>query len=259
MMWRLGVVGFPIEHSLSPTLHAAGLVQADLQGTSQAIAMRDEPGEGLRELLGLSFDALSVTMPLKRRAHDLCDVRDAYATRTGVVNSLLVRDGQVLGACTDGLGFVDAVRAQFAVSPEGMNVVVLGTGGAARAIVDALVAARVQSVALHARSAPAVADLSALYPNVYDHSHRPAVVDLVVNTLPVHARLEGAPAPHYDEGTFAVDVTYEPRQSAWLAACVAQGCRGVNGLGMLAFQAARQMSWWWRQEISGDRLLEVVL
>ena len=112
-------------------------------------------------MLGTRFDALSVTMPLKGVAGALCDELDDAARRTGSVNSLLVADGVVHGACTDGQGFVDSLRAQFGAIVEGMDVVVLGAGGAARAIVDALSLAKVETVSISARNVAAATAIAA--------------------------------------------------------------------------------------------------
>src|ERR1700687_260097 len=132
MNWRLGVAGFPIDHSLSPKLHEAGLAQVGLTGTSERVALRESEAGRLGELLGTRFDALSITMPLKAAAAGACDVLEPVAARLGVVNSLLLRDGRVTGTATDGDGFVDSLRAQFDLEPDGLAVAVLGAGGAAR-------------------------------------------------------------------------------------------------------------------------------
>ena len=259
MIWRLGVVGYPVEHSLSPTLHVAGLKMAGLEGTSAKVPLGDNDREELRGLLGDSFDALSVTMPLKEFAATICDELDEVAQRSGVVNSLLVRDGRVIGANTDGQGLVDALAAQFSLSLADRHVVVLGAGGAARGIVDALVHERAASVTVFGRTAANVERLTSSYENVHDHTNAPRSVDLIVNTLPADAR------PGIDEmasgvnpETIALDVTYEPRLSPWRAAMAQRGCRSANGLGMLAYQAALQMRWWWECEIDAARLFEAI-
>jgi shikimate dehydrogenase len=257
MNWRLGVVGYPIGHSLSPRLHEAGLAIAGLEGTSQRIELKEDQVEQLRRLLGSSFDALSVTMPLKRVAAGLCVELDEVALRTGVVNSLLVRGGEVHGACTDGRGFVASLRAQFGANVEGMNALVLGAGGAAWGIVDALVEAKVGAVSIEGRSAAKVEEICRQYPNVVTAS-KAGHLDLLVNTVPVGGR--GVEAPHegVSTATICVDIAYEPEVSPWLAQHEAAGCRVANGLAMLAYQAALQMQWWWNTPIDGARLLEAI-
>ncbi len=259
MKWRLAVVGSPIAHSLSPVLHEAGLAMAGLDGTSTRVELNRDQGPRLRELMGSAYDAASVTMPLKAVAAGLCVRLDDAAARVGVVNSLLVREGELLGACTDGRGFVDSLVGGFGFSVPGTHVVVLGAGGAARGIVDALVEAKVGSVAVRSRTAERVLELTSRYDSGEADAPMGTPVDLIVNTLPTQGR---PPEPSLHDGvheqTLAVDITYEPRMSNWRALYERRGCRSANGLGMLAYQAARQMQWWFDTPIDGAKLLEVL-
>jgi shikimate dehydrogenase len=260
MSWRLGVAGFPVDHSLSPRLHEVGLALAGLEGSSTRIEVRKGEASRLAELMRSRFDALSVTMPLKAEAARICDWLDEPAQRTGVINSLLAHDGQVLGACTDGQGFVRAIVAEFAISLAGARTVVLGAGGAARGIVDALVHSGVESVSVYARTPANVAVLVDRYENVYDHEHSPSEIDLIVNTTPCASRAADDPVlAGTGVATLAVDITYEPRMSPWRTLYEQAGCRSTNGLGMLAFQAALQMEWWWDTRIDAAVLLEAIL
>jgi shikimate dehydrogenase len=253
MKWRLGVVGFPIEHSLSPRLHVAGLALAGLTGTSERVAISLEEFAVLEGLLGERFDALSVTMPLKELAASLCSHLDGPATRTAMVNSLLWRDGLIHGANTDGEGFVDALVSTLGLAPAGLSVAVIGAGGAARAVVDALANHGAGCISVLGRSPERVAWLA----ERYDVVGPAETFDLVVNTTPTLGR-DDQVLPGVTGETVAVDITYEPRRSPWLVAHEQRGCRSANGLGMLAFQAARQMSWWWGVPMDGEALLEVI-
>ena len=258
MRWRLAVAGRPIEHSLSPQLHARGLTLAGLRGESRRLDLGVDDVGRLHEMLVNSLDAVSITMPLKAPALALCDWVDPVATRLGVVNSLLTTQGRLLGTSTDGRGFVEALRWQFSLSPEELRVVVLGAGGAARAIVDALIEAGAAEVAVVGRSRENVEWFTSRYEGV-TASHGGGYVDLVVNTTPAAARTgEDQLLGGVRSTTVAIDITYEPRMSPWRAAFERLGCRSANGLGMLAFQAALQMQWWWEQPIDGARLLEEI-
>jgi shikimate dehydrogenase len=205
------------------------------------------------------FDALSITAPLKyeafQRSHELSDV----ARRTQSVNSLLQRDGVLYGDSTDGEGFINALRAEFGSVVENAHAVVLGAGGAASAVVDALVHHGVNSVVVHARNEGKVEELRGRYQNVFSSSlvYRP--VDLVVNTVPVAGRdVEAAVLQGVHHETVAVDITYDPRVSSWRTLYDEAGCRTMNGLAMLAYQAALQMQWWWGVDVDGAHLLEVL-
>ena len=256
MTWRTGVAGHPVAHSLSPTLHEAGFEMSARRGTSTRLDIGIDGAATLREVLGSQFDSLSITMPLKVTAATLCDELDATAAQTGSVNSMLWRDGRILGASTDGAGFVAAVTPLLGSSLAGLRVVILGAGGAARAIVHALAAAGVASVTVVGRSPENVERLVTAYPCAT--TELDGAVDLVVNTVAVSDRGEPETLAGVQHGTLCVDITYEPRVSAWLAHHDQAGCRTQNGLAMLAHQAALQMQWWWGVEIDGAKLLEVI-
>jgi shikimate dehydrogenase len=258
-MWRLGVAGSPIEHSLTPQLHEAALAMTGLEGASRRVELGAKDRAKLNKVVRKEFDALSLTMPLKGFGFEICDELDDVAKRTESVNSLLVRDGTLLGTSTDGAGFVNAVRGQFDTDVEGAHVVILGAGGAARGIVDGLVEAGAASIAVHGRTESKVEALVTKYANVYDFSLTYRPVDLIVNTTPIDGRTpEAAVMQGVGSHTIAVDITYEPRQSPWRALHDQTGCRTANGLGMLAYQAALQMQWWWGVELDGAKLVEVI-
>src|ERR1019366_6557889 len=219
----------------------------------------ESDAHALRDLMGITVDALSVTMPLKSAAAELCDQLDERAASLGVVNSLLWREGHLLGAATDGPGFVDSLRGVFDLTVENLYVVVLGAGGAARAIVDSLVLEGVHSVSVHGRSKANVERIVSRHPNVRDHTVLYRPVDVIVNTTPVPGREDAAAVMQgVTRDTIAVDITYEPRTSAWLALHAGLGCRHTNGLAMLAYTVARQMNWWWNTDLDGAQLIKAI-
>jgi shikimate dehydrogenase len=259
MNWRLGVAGSPIGHSLTPQLHDAALAMAGFEGSSRRVELGAKDKTKLNKVMRKEFDALSITMPLKEFAVEICDELDEVATRTQSVNSLLMRDGKLLGACTDGDGFVNALRGQFDATVEGAHVVVLGAGGAASAIIDGLVRHGVASVAVHGRNEAKVEALVARYKNVYDFSLTYRPVDVIINTTPIAGRIdEAAVMQGVGAHTIAVDISYEPRMSAWRELHERSGCASANGLGMLAYQAALQLQWWWDVPIDAAQLLKVI-
>ena len=259
MKWRLGVAGSPIDHSLTPQLHEVGLVLVGLEGTSRRVELGVRDQNKLNKMVRKEFDALSITMPLKGFGVEICDELDEVASRTRSVNSVLVRDGRLLGASTDGDGFVNALRGQFGTSVEGAHVVVLGAGGAASAIVEGLVRAGVASVAVHGRNVAKVDELVARYDHVYDFSLTYRPVDVIVNTTPIAGRVDDAAVMQgVGAHTIAIDITYEPRRTAWRALHERAGCPSANGLGMLAHQAALQMQWWWERPVDATKLLEAI-
>jgi shikimate dehydrogenase len=260
MNWRLGVVGSPVSHSLSPQLHEAGLRLAGLTGASTRVELPRDRAAELRELLTSDFDALSVTSPLKHAAFGLCDEVSDAAQRTESVNSLRLLDGRLSGISTDGEGFLISLEDTFGPVAANAHAVVVGAGGAASAIVDALVRHEAASVVVHGRTESKVEALTQRYGNVHSSSlvYRP--IDLIVNTVPVLGRnSEAAVLQGVRPDTIAVDITYEPRVTEWRKRYEAAGCRTMNGLAMLAYQAALQMQWWWGVTLEGADLLKVLV
>ena len=223
MIWRLGVAGSPIEHSLSPQLHEAGLRIAGLEGTSTRLELGQDKAPLLRGLLGETYDALSIVMRPKR-----------------------------------GAGLRESLRDGFGVSPLAMNVLVLGTGGAALSIIDALVDAGAASVQVLSRTEGNVDALGSRFAGVSAFTGETGEIDLIVNTTPARDRPEPVILAGVGEATIAVDISYEPRMSKWRARHEEVGCASANGLAMLAYQAALQMKWWWDLDIDAKVLLEVI-
>lgn len=239
-----GIIGDPITHSASPPIHNAAYAALGLDWIY--VAFRVEPGRAAEALAGaraLGMAGLNVTMPHKADAARACDDLSATAARLGAVNTVVIRDGRCVGDSTDGPGFLRAL-ADEGIDPCGLAVVLLGAGGAARAIAGALgdVGAR---VTIAARREDAAVSTAALVPGgtavVLDHADAAIeAADIVVNATPLGMREE---SPPFDVGCLGpgqvvVDTVYEPSETPLLAAARARGARAVNGLGMLVHQAA---------------------
>jgi len=256
--WRVGVVGFPIEHSLSPQLHEFGLRRAGLIGSSERIPLPLERAGELVSLMGNPFDALSVTMPLKKVAAEICHGLDPVAQRLGVVNTLRFRDGVLEGCAFDGPGFISALEGEWGVSAAGLRVLIDGAGGSALAIVDALATQGAASITVRARNPESAERLRQISPIVQTFEEFDGALDLVINTTPSSTRAAAFVDRGISAETVAIDVTYDPLWSPWRQAYADHGCRTSSGLAMLAYQAALTMQWWWGVEQSGHDLLEAI-
>jgi shikimate dehydrogenase len=182
-------------------------------------------------------------MPHKREAARACDHLEATATALGVVNTVWVRDGQLVGDSTDGAGFVDAAR-EGGVDLDAARVLVLGAGGAASAIVHAVRdAAAIRVWARRPDAATAVAALahSATVVPSADLPDAVAASDVVVNATPVGMRGENPPfdVQALHDGQTVIDTVYAPTETPLLAGARRHGAAAINGLGMLVHQAAR--------------------
>lgn len=251
-----GVIGDPVEHSLSPVLHNAALVELGLDWVYVAFPVPSGRGQtAVASMVELGIRGLSVTMPHKAGAAAACQRLSPVAERLGVANTVTNMSGALVGDSTDGAGFVDSLAEQ-GWSPEGRRCLVLGAGGAARAVVLALAeagAARVEVVARHSDQARAAAALAGPVGGLGSVEAAESA-DLVVNATPVgmvgveevgSAGLPlGLDETRLGPGQMVADLIYAPAVTPLLAAARARGSSTCNGLGMLIHQAARQVRTW---------------
>ncbi|WP_419728464.1 shikimate dehydrogenase [Lichenicola sp.] len=266
-----GLVGWPVAHSRSPRLHNEWLRRYGIDGAYVPLPV--PPGRlevALRGLQASGFAGVNVTIPHKLEAFRLSDVLSDAARRCGSVNTLrFAPDGSIVGDSSDGQGFVDSVRAA-GVDPSRGPALVLGAGGAARAIAAALQAARVQ-VHLANRTRARAEELAELLaeggdgpsPRVLDWGDREAALGdqaLLVNTTSIGmtgasearspCRLDQAPT-----GLVVCDIVYAPRVTPLLAEAGARGLRTVEGLGMLLHQARAGFADWFGVDPAVDAAL----
>lgn len=260
----VGVIGDPVAHSLSPTLHNAAFEALGLDWVYVAFPVpRGHGADAVAAVSALGLAGLNVTMPHKEDVAGACDelTEDAAALRS--VNTVVaLPGGRTLGDSTDGPGFLHAL-ADEGIDVAGRPVLVLGAGGAARAVILALgragasvtVAARrpdaAAAAALLARDArPAAFD--AVSPNTYS---------LVVNATPL-GMTDGDLLPINPEllhaGQAVVDLVYHPADTPLLTAARGEGALAVNGLGMLIHQAARSFTLWTGQPAPVDAMRAAV-
>jgi shikimate dehydrogenase len=246
-----GVIGDPVRHSLSPRLHNAAYRVLGLDWVFMAFEVPDgRAPAALDAARELGFVGLAVTMPHKRAMAALCDELSLGASALRSVNTVTVKtDGRTAGDSTDGDGFMRSL-VEADVDVAGRDVLVLGGGGAARAVAHALAGAGAH-VAVSARRAVAAQAAAALAPGAaIDWSNRAgaaSAVDIIVNATPVGmAGDPSLPLPEHvlGVGQVAVDLVYEPLETPWLAAARAHGAQPVSGLGMLVHQAALQVELW---------------
>ncbi len=252
-----GVIGSPIRHSLSPAIFNAAFTAAGLDWAYLAFDVPEgAAGLALGGMRALGIDGLSVTMPHKAAVLEGLDELSDDARALGAVNCITRHGGLLRGDNTDGPGFLDALRVDEGIDVAGLRCVVVGAGGAGRAVARALGGAGAGSIAVLNRSP----DAAAAIVQVVGSSARvgtPAdldAADLVVNATPlgmgVVVGTDGAPEPlpldpaRLREGQVVVDLVYHPAVTPLLAAARDRGLRTVNGLGMLIHQAAHAFRLW---------------
>jgi shikimate dehydrogenase len=256
-----GVIGTPIRHSLSPVIVNAAFEALDLDWAYFAFEVEpDEVGAALDGMRALGLGGLSVTMPHKERAAALVDRCSADAAALGAVNCIVPAGGELVGENTDGPGFIDALTADTGFDPTGCRAVVLGAGGAARAVVLALARAGAADIGVVNRTAANGERAVGLVPGVGRTATAAEAVPeagLVVNATPVGMTDQGLPM---DTGLLGpahtlVDLVYHPSVTPLLAAAAERGSTVANGLGMLVHQAAHAVRLWTGLEPPVDAML----
>lgn len=246
---RAAVLGSPVDHSLSPVLHAAAYAALGLTGWSYD---RHECTEaalpGFVDGLGPEWAGLSLTMPLKRVALDVADEVSPLAAATGAANTLVLRDGRRVAHNTDVAGIVAAlaeVDGMVPLPPAAGRAVVLGAGGTAQAALAALRELGILDVTVLVRSLARTAELRAaaerlgVAPVIDDSLGDPGPLvgaDVVISTLP-----RGAADALTGARGVVLDVVYAPWPTPFAAAAAAAGARVVSGAEMLLHQAVAQV------------------
>lgn len=262
----LAVLGWPVEHSLSPTMHNAALSAMDLDVSYLALPVPpDRVADVVSSLGTVGFVGANVTVPHKQTVVSCCDHLTDEARVVGAVNTLTWRDGALEGHNTDAIGLQ---RALDEVGAGRGPAVLLGTGGAARAAVVALVR-RGADVLVVGRRPEAARELAELGAQVAGDGgpvvgaaeldtavvrDRVAVAELVVNATPLGMGGEPLPDPFMELAAdqTAYDLVYAPPDTRFLQSAEAAGAHAHHGLSMLVHQAAVALEHWTGRDVPVD-------
>ncbi len=260
-----GVIGAPIAHSKSPQLHHHWLKTYGIAGHYIPMEVAPEDlAEALKTLPKLGFVGINVTIPHKEAVLALADLVTDRATLIGAANTLIFRkDGKVHADNTDGYGFIENLKTGApGWRPKEGPAAVLGSGGAARAVVASLLDAGVPEIYLANRTRVRADRLKSDFGsrvqvfdwvqagNMLDHA------DLVVNTtsLGMIGKNEmRVPLDGLRKGTFVTDLVYAPLKTRLLETAEEMGCVTVDGLGMLLHQAVPAFERWFGKRPEVDR------
>jgi shikimate dehydrogenase len=266
-MMRLGLTGYPLEHSLSPSIHQAALDYAHLKGSYTLFPISPDELPELKSLLVRlregEISGLNVTIPHKQTVIPMLDELTPEAQAIGAVNTIFCRDGKLLGANTDAPGFLADLQHAFPRKPwklaDRKHALVLGAGGAARALVYALlsdgwqvtIAARrpqqAEALAADMAGSKMAVSVAALQPETLRTFC--ADITLVVNTTPLgmFPQVDVSPWPQdlaLPEQAAVYDLVYNPRETRLVHEAHAAGLPAAGGLGMLLEQAALSFEIW---------------
>jgi shikimate dehydrogenase len=248
-----GVMGWPIKHSRSPRLHGYWIEKYRVDGVYVPLSVNpDELAVALRALRTLGFAGVNLTVPHKELALPVLDHVDPLARRIGAANTIVVRaDGTLAGSNSDAFGFIENIRSSALGWSPDAPAVVIGAGGAARAVIVALIDEGVRTVRVVNRTkerAARLADEFGIVPVEWG-SWRAALdgAGLLVNTTT--QGMAGEPALDVELASLPTqavvnDIVYVPLETPLLAAARRRGNRIVDGLGMLLHQARPGFKAW---------------
>lgn len=256
-----GILGNPVGHSFSPAIHNAAFNRLGINARYLAFEVEKHSlplaFEGVRSL---SLAGANVTIPFKEEAAGLVDeIPEDLDRCVGAINTIVNKEGMLYGYNTDMVGFLTALHEELSFNPDGKNVLVLGAGGAARAVVFALGRAHANRIIVHNRTFDRADALVSYAIDFFPESEIDAIdeisdvknekqgIDLVVNATSLGMKgdhsvpmdleiLEGSPSVY--------DLVYSPAQTPFLKAADKLGLPTANGLGMLAAQAALSFELW---------------
>jgi shikimate dehydrogenase len=261
--YLLGVIGWPLGHSLSPLLHNWALGATGLGGGYHAWPIQpDRLGAFMLSMRLLRIWGCSVTIPFKQRVIPFLDGLTDQARRTGAVNTIFWRSGGLWGENTDCDGFLNPLRGSGQVPG---SALILGAGGAALACIAALRGAGVGRIAVAARKKEALASLQQHFDvqGVSWEERSGHKAELLVNTTPLgmsgHS-LDSSPMPGEALTGFDLvyDLIYNPSQTRLLRDAKAMGRQTLGGLAMFVHQGAAQFELWTGHSFDVPRAVEVL-
>ena len=257
----LGIIGYPIGHSISPVFQQAALDSLAIAAEYRGYAVPpDAVGDFVHSLRADGVAGINVTVPHKEAVIPFLDRIDDWATEAGAVNTIVNRNGALEGYNTDGYGFLRALRETGGFEPAGKHALILGAGGSARGVVQALIRADIAALTIANRTqarAEALADLAVargvpaqaapLEPAALGS---PADVDLIVNCTSLGMRHgpdeRAAPLPvaAIPPSALVYDLVYNPEATPLLAAATQAGAATLGGITMLVYQGAASFEIW---------------
>lgn len=274
---RLGIIGYPIGHSISPLFQQAALDHAGIDASYRAWEVKPEEvpefiaGLGEPGVLGIN-----VTVPHKEAVIPHLDEVDQWASTAGAVNTIVNREGRLTGHNTDGLGFLRALLEVNGFAPRGRRVLILGAGGAARGVVLALVREEVSHLTIANRTLSraerlvqiaedAGLDALAVPLGGSELEGEAASADLIVNCTTLglaHGPDEqGSPLSSRQIPPTALvnDLVYNPLATPLLQAAAQAGAQVLGGIHMLVYQGAASYEMWTGQPAPVEVMLQAAL
>ena len=268
----VGIIGYPIRHSISPVFQQAALDYYSLDATYQAWEVEPQSlSEFVKGLRSPDTWGINVTVPHKEAVMPHLDYIDDWASMAGAVNTIVNESGKLTGHNTDSSGFLRALEERGCFSPEGRNVLIIGAGGSAKGVALALARQGVASITIANRTLQRAEDLAGLIErhgsfgfaqdrprveaiplsNTGEVLARAAVrSDLLVNCTTLgmkHGPAENSSplsAEHIPSHALVYDLVYNPPETPLLREAARAGAATLGGLPMLVYQGAASFEFW---------------
>jgi shikimate dehydrogenase len=248
----IGVIGWPVSHSLSPVIHNAAFRAMRMDRIYVPLPVPPgSVGEALEGLMALGFEGANVTMPHKTQVAERVDELSDDARVLNAVNTIVVGPAATVGHNTDVTGFDRFLRQDEGFDPAGRSVLIYGAGGAARACALALARSGAEAIVVSVRDASradGVREAMDGYGTRLEvaslEGARDQRVDLIVNATPLGVAGEELPLPELGPGMLVVDLLYNPASTPLLEAARGAGAGAAGGLGLLLHQAALSFELW---------------
>lgn len=267
-----GLFGHPVAHSKSPQMHNAAFKSLGLDCRYLAFDVELERlGEAVSSIRALGMLGVNVTIPHKVEVIPYLDELSEEARLIGAVNTIVQRDGRLIGYNTDGIGYISALQEETGVTVSGKRVLMLGAGGAARAVAAQMalqgashltfVASEAERLAAHLAHLTETDGMS--FAQLQERgADCTAGYDLIVNATPVgmHPHVDAVPMPTewLREGQLVSDLIYNPRITRFLEEAAARGCSVHGGLGMFIHQGAHSFALWTGSKAPTDVMRQTV-
>ncbi|MCK8825277.1 shikimate dehydrogenase [Fuchsiella alkaliacetigena] len=272
-----GLFGYPVEHSLSPVMHNTAFKELGLDYLYLPFAVpKAKLAEAVAGIKGLNFEGVNLTIPHKQKVRDYLDELSQEAELIGAVNTVQRCNGKLIGHNTDGKGFLRSLVEEASFTPQDKKVLVIGAGGAARAVSYQLALEEVKELYIANRTLSKAENLATEVGKKLDLNKAEALplekgalssiiknLDLVVDTTPIgmSPQVEVEPvieAELLHSNLLVADLVYNPVKTTLLKAAQKAGAETLSGLGMLVYQGAIAFEIWTGQRAPVKVMKEVV-
>lgn len=256
MFVNLGLIGNPVFHTLSPVIHNSFFYNSGICGgyTTYNVELKDLD-ELINHFKRYNFLGVNVTVPYKKEVIRFCDELDSSAEIIGAVNTLKFIDNKIIGYNTDIYGF-EKLMDSTGISIDNKDVLLLGAGGASRAIIPYLNKHNLTSLTIANRTLSSANELSKLYNqnfftcNLSDLKSKE--YNVVINSTSIGVDGSSFPDYGYIVTDMAIDLIYKPFETSFLSLYSNKNIVKENGLLMLIYQAAKSFSIWTETDINVD-------